>query len=325
MKGIGLLTPNPAPNLRRATVQTCFFLRTRWTANSSFTMGKKNNQKLPRNRSTSSSLERNVGNSYFKEEDRSILVDTNGTVKDLKDEINALKLELNKTKTEVANVRSKNVRLNQALNLSMYSHDDFDQYNRRENICICVVPEYSSKKDDGEDALHQIANELDIEPEDWDIHRCHRLGKKPNPRAKPRPIIARFVSFKKRNEFLFAKAELKNSANFRDAFITEDLKQLRHKLLNYVKNNCDNRFVMCHSHNGKIRMKKSARTADNNTNRNGEDKGLRKKSEDEGKGNWIVVSSPDDLLNLSIDNIDFKALNYQPLFINRSDLIVKTD
>ena len=84
------------------------------SANSSFTMGKKNNQKLLRNRSTSSSSEQNVGNSYFKEEDRAILVDTNSTVKDLKEEINALKLELNKTKTEVANVRSENARLKQA-------------------------------------------------------------------------------------------------------------------------------------------------------------------------------------------------------------------
>ena len=76
-------------------MQTCFFLRARSTANSSFTtMGKKNNQKLPRNRSTSSSSEQNVGNSY-KEEDRVILVDTDNTVKDLKEEINALKLELN--------------------------------------------------------------------------------------------------------------------------------------------------------------------------------------------------------------------------------------
>ena len=179
-------------------------------------------------------------------------MDTNSTVKDLKEEINALKLELNKTKTEVANLRSKNARLKQAIYLSIYSHDDLDQYNRRENVRIYGVPESSSKKDDGEDVLHQIANELDIELEDWDIQRCHRLGKKPNPRAKPRPITARFVSFKKRNEFLFAKAELKNKANLRDAFITEDLTQLRYKLLNYVKNNCDNRFVMCHSHNGKI-------------------------------------------------------------------------
>ena len=50
------------------------FLRARSTANSNFAIGKKNNQKLPRNRSTSSSSEENVGNSYFKEKDRAILV-----------------------------------------------------------------------------------------------------------------------------------------------------------------------------------------------------------------------------------------------------------
>ena len=97
-------------------------------------------------------------------------MDTNSTVKDLKEEINALKLELNKTKTEVANVRSENARLKQTINSSIYSHDDLDQHNRRENIHIYGVPESSSKKDDGEDVLHQIANELNIELEDWDIH-----------------------------------------------------------------------------------------------------------------------------------------------------------
>ena len=61
------------------------------------------------------------------------------------------------------------VYVKQAINLSIYSHDELDQYNRRENLRIYGVPESSSKKDDGEDVLHQIANELDIELEDWDI------------------------------------------------------------------------------------------------------------------------------------------------------------
>ena len=45
-------------------------------------------------------------------------------------------------------------------------HDDLNQYNRPENIRIYGVPKSCSKKDDVEDVLHQIANELDIELED---------------------------------------------------------------------------------------------------------------------------------------------------------------
>ena len=77
-------------------------------------------------------------------------------------------------------------------------------------------------------------------------------------------------------------------------YITEDLAQLRYKLLNCVTTKCNDRFVMCHSYNGKIKMKEAGKK----------------------EGKWIIVTSPDDLFNLNIE-IDFAALNFQPLFINR--------
>ena len=110
---------------------------------------------------------------------------------------------------------------------------------------------------------------------------------------------------------MFTKTELKKE-NFQDSFITKDLTLLRYKLLNYEKNNYNNIFVLCHSYNGKIRMKESAKTDD------ASDKG-----KDEGRGNWIAISSPDDLFKLGFDEIDFKALNYQSLFINRYDLVAE--
>ena len=109
---------------------------------------------------------------------------------------------------------------------------------------------------------------------------------------------------------MFTKAKLKKTENLQDSFTTEDLTQLHYKLLNYVKNNCNNRFVMCHSYNGKIRMKESAKTGD-----------ACDSGEDESRGDWIAISSPDDLFTLGFDEIDFEALNYQPLFINRSFLV----
>ena len=87
----------------------------------------------------------------------------------------------------------------------------------------------------------------------------------------------KFVNYKKCNEFIFAK--------FWKAFITEDLTQLKYKLLNYAKNNCDNRLTMCHSYNGKIRMKDLAKSRGDAINND----------KDEGNGNWQVISSPNDL------------------------------
>ena len=60
---------------------------------------------------------------------------------------------------------------------------------------------------------------------------------------------------------------------------------LRYKLLNYVKTKCDNKFVMCHKYNGKIRMKECGKE----------------------EGNWIIVGSPEDLFKLKIE-IDLNCL-----------------
>ena len=165
-------------------------------------------------------------------------------------------MSLVKAKKEIAEVKAENARLKQTINLNIYNHDDLEQYNRRENIRIYGVPESSEKKEDGEQILLKIADELSIKQDNWDIQRCHRLRKKPrngsyensnNGKTKSRPIIVMF----------------------------------RHELLNYVKTKCNHRFVMCHSYNGKIKMKKAGKE----------------------KGKWIIVTSPDGL-SIYSSNID---------------------
>ena len=83
--------------------------------------------------------------------------------------------------------------------------------------------------------------------------------KKKTADAIPRQVIVRFFSYKKRNKFLKAKSRLRDSKYFPDAFITEDITPLRSKLFHYVKNECLGKFVLCHTINGRIRMKKSAK------------------------------------------------------------------
>jgi len=56
-----------------------------------------------------------------------------------------------------------------------------------------------------------VVKVLDIDLKISDIQRVHRLGKKKRNSRKPRPIIARLVSYRKRNKFLFKKSKLRNN------------------------------------------------------------------------------------------------------------------
>ena len=185
--------------------------------------------------------------------------------------------------------------------------DNLQQYSRRENISIYGIPEPKDKKDDGEEVVVELAEKLGITLESYDIQRAHRLGRMRSPRAKSCPIISRFVKYKHRNDILFSKLKLKecNDEKFKNAFITEDLTALRSKLLNYVKNDWEGKFVLCHTYNSRIRMKKSAR----------EQGALTDGSKDESTGNGIVISSLVDLFRLDI-NVDLAKLDYKPMLIN---------
>ena len=129
-------------------------------------------------RSKTNSVSSNQSEQHFNESDRIVLNEINPTMKHLKEEMKVLKFELSQAKKEIVQVKKENERLKQAINLNIFATDDLDQYNRRENIRIYGVPEISGKKDDGENVLFQIAEELNLELDEWDIQRCHRLGKK---------------------------------------------------------------------------------------------------------------------------------------------------
>ena len=162
----------------------------------------------------------------------------------------------------------------------MYKLDSLEQYGCRENLRIHNIPENKETIDDGEEIILKVAKCLNVNLQSSDIQRAHRLGEKRFNLEKSRSIIVRFVSYKKRNKILFAKSKLKNSQEFSKAFISEDLIPLRSKLMQYVKKECNNKFVLCHTINGNIRMKKSAKK-----------EGLIVVNEkDLGTGPWLVVS-----------------------------------
>ena len=180
----------------------------------------------------------------------------------------------------------ENQKLKQSLNLTNFKMDDLELYGRRENIRIHNTAETECEKNDGEDVVFEVANALDIELSELDLQRVHRIVKKKTFLAKPRPVIVRFISYQKRNEFLYGKSKLKKNGKLKNMLITKDLTPLRFKLLSYVKNECNGNFMLCHTYNGKIRMKRSAKKAGLPLDENGKD---------QGTGKCLTVTTVDDL------------------------------
>ena len=124
--------------------------------------------------------------------------------------------KLNQLEEEKEQLRDKMV---QKTNLLVLQLDRQEQYIRRKNILIYGVEENKEDNDDGKKVLFKIADELEIDLEDNEVQRVHRLGQKRRNNVNPRPIIARFVSYKQRNEFLTNKRELKNIEDSMSSFV----------------------------------------------------------------------------------------------------------
>jgi len=82
---------------------------------------------------------------------------------------------LNQLEEEKEQLRDEMV---QKTNLRVLQLDRQERYTRRENILIYGVEEDKEDNDDGVKVLFKIADELEIDLEDNEIQRVHRLGQK---------------------------------------------------------------------------------------------------------------------------------------------------
>ena len=157
----------------------------------------------------------------------------------LENKLNGIQKKMVESENKLNQLEEKKEQLRdemiQKTNLLVFQLNRQEQYIRRENILIYGVEETKEDNDDGEKVLFKIADELQIDLEDNEIQRVHRLGQKRRNNENPRPIIARFVSYKKRNEFRTNKRELKNIEGRQHVFVCEDLRPLRYKLLKYMQ------------------------------------------------------------------------------------------
>jgi len=124
-------------------------------------------------------------------------------------------------------------RLKAAVVRLTYDNDRLQQYTRRESVRINGI-----KQEDGETA-EQVETKVlkifadagvDVKPED--LAAVHRAGKA---KKGPRPVLARFVSRRKRREVMQKKKSLKGKHGYDGIYINDDLTPLRARLLAFVK------------------------------------------------------------------------------------------
>ena len=187
--------------------------------------------------------------------------------------------KLNQLEEEKVQLRKEMV---QKTNMIVFQLDRQEKYIR-ENILIYGIEEDKEDNHDGKKILLKIGDELQIDLEDNEIQRVHRLGQKRRNNENPHPNIARFVSYKKRIKFLTNKRDLKNIEGRQHVFVCEDLTPLRYKLLKHMKTSCFDTFTSCYTRKGNI--KATLKTSEK----------------------WVTITSSDDLFKHGID-VDYKQM-----------------
>lgn len=166
-----------------------------------------------------------------------------------------------------------------------YGQDALEQYTRRENLRITGLPEVEDESTDTLiESVKSLGEAIAVNISDSDVSAIHRLGRRTQ--NKCRQVIVRFTNRNVRNRFLAARKKLKDSERFKRIYMSEDLTQLRFKLLHIVKD-CDE--------------VKAAFTRDGKIHATVKD------------GSKVVIDNPDDLFKLGIDAVDFQKLGLADL------------
>ena len=182
------------------------------------------------------------------------------------------------------------------IRVNKYENDRLEQYTRRENIRIHNLPVVQGKSltENVVETLNDMfSHGAEADPpyrvQEKDISVCHRVSRKQardadedESDAGKKQTIVRFVSRRTVNHVYKYKKNLKEIEKYKtdNVFITDDLTQLRLKLKSMVKD--IDGVTKVHTKNGNIHC----------------DKG----------GTHYVISSPDDLFDLGLDEINYEEL-----------------
>lgn len=103
------------------------------------------------------------------------------------EEIRVLKKELNRTQVQV---------------------NELEQYSRRE--CVLLSGIHETEGEDTDQVVVEVGRAMGVEIKKGDLARTHRIGR--SEAGKVRRIIAKFNTFRKRQEFYLARRNLRNQA-----------------------------------------------------------------------------------------------------------------
>lgn len=127
-------------------------------------------------------------------------------------------------------------RENQKLREDMETRDDeIEQYQRRNSLRIFGIPEKQGENTD--EIVLSVAARLKVDIREEDIDRSHRVGHG-QASNRPRPIIVKFVSYRRRSLLYGAKRHLKGSGiTVREDLTASRLKVLRAAITRYGEAN----------------------------------------------------------------------------------------
>lgn len=145
----------------------------------------------------------------------------------IKDTVTSAVAELHKAlESNTAAVRDLKIALEErdrTISTMQNKIDDLEQYQRRQCLRIFGVEEKTNE--DTDYVAIDVAQKIGVQLNVCDIDRSHRIGRRDT--GRPRPIIVKFISYRKRSEVFRSKKNLKGTG----ITIREDLTRNRHNLL----------------------------------------------------------------------------------------------
>ena len=106
--------------------------------------------------------------------------------------------------------------------------EELQQYGRRNAIVVSGLPE-NQNENTGELILNLAKDKLNVNLEQYEISRSHRLGPPRNPSENPRNIVVKFVSYNVRRRIYEARKSLNRSVRG-SIYICEHLTRFRSNL-----------------------------------------------------------------------------------------------
>lgn len=137
--------------------------------------------------------------------------------------------------------------------------EEIQQYSRRTCLKVCGVEE--NDKEDTDDLIIQLAEDMNVTIDKSDIGRSHRVSNRGPQKGsnKPRDIVVRFLAYNTRRKFMKNKKLLRKRPEKKDVFINEHLTKQRAEVLFHARKlRRAYKVKDCWSYDGRICLKDSS-------------------------------------------------------------------